>query len=430
MASSKALDLFEPMPLVTDIVKREWVGYKPVTPLQDNCCVEFQISPSFKQYIDLKRTKLNLKYSLTKADGTLITPAEVDRPSNGTPTVIAAPINMQLSSFFSQCDVSLQQLILSSTIGSNYPYKAYIDALIDEAGKNEKTELQTEGYLQQITGFDMDKLENSTLFFVTTQALAKNGQMVVEGKIRSDICSMEKLICNGVSARFKFYQASDAFRIMAKGPEQYKINILDATLKVCLVTLSSEEMVRQDQLFSRGPAIYEYMRSDIKSFQIAQGSYSATFENIYNGTIPSEIVLGFIDSAAFSGSFHSNPLIFNHYNINHLEVSVDGISVPKAALTPNFEKEDFADAYSGLFKDNDEQALGISTYEFAKECALFRFDLQSYADPAVVRTVPHTGNLRITVRFAQPIPQGVSCISYAKIQDKFFVDQARNVYQG
>lgn len=428
--ASKALDIFEPLPRVTDIVKREWVEFKPITPLQDNCCVEFQISPSFKQYIDLKRTKLNMKYSLTKADGTPITLEEVARPSNGAPAVIVAPTNMPLSTFFSQCDVSLQQLILSSSIGSNYAYKGYIDALIDETGRSRRSPLEPEGFIEQIPDFDMAKLENTTAFFVITQKLVKNGQMVLEGKIRSDVCETDKLTPNGVGVRFKFYQASDAFRLMVKGEGQYKINLLDATLKVCLVTLSSEEMVRQDEMFSKGPAVYDYMRSDIKSYQIAQGSYSATFENIYNGQIPSEIVLGFVSSEAYSGSFSTNPLEFKNWKINHLEVSVDGVSVPQPALTPNFEKEDVAQAYAGLLKENEEQRLGISLDAFKDNSTLFRFDLKSYVDSEVARAHPQTGNLRITVRFAEPLGQGVTCLSYGKIQDRYTIDQARNVLQG
>ena len=173
------------------------------------------------------------------------------------------------------------------------------------------------------------------------------------GKIRTDACNLGKFIPNGVSLKIRLNQSSDAFRITSKGAGTYKMTIKECILKVCQVKVSPEELLRQDTDFEKGPAVYDYIRSDVRALQIPSGSYNASFENLYNGKVPLELIVGLLSSSAYAGKTEKNSLRFQNFNLNKVEVTVEGVSVPGPAIQPDFKNSDYAEAFNTLFKEGD-----------------------------------------------------------------------------
>ena len=50
----------------------QYVDFKPITPVQQNCCIAFQIPPSQNSYVDLKHSFLQVKALLMKVMGALL----------------------------------------------------------------------------------------------------------------------------------------------------------------------------------------------------------------------------------------------------------------------------------------------------------------------------------------------------------------------
>ena len=71
------LSIFEPAPTDTSLQTREWIQYRPVNQISDNSAVDLNIAPQSSAYIDLKRSVLNVKLRITKADNTPIDVAQV-----------------------------------------------------------------------------------------------------------------------------------------------------------------------------------------------------------------------------------------------------------------------------------------------------------------------------------------------------------------
>jgi hypothetical protein len=87
--------------------------------------LEFLIPPESVGYMDLRRSTLKIKLRLTNALG-----QPVAKDAN------LGLVNLPLQAVFSQVDCSLQQTSVTQT-GTNYPYKAYIDTLL-ETGANDR----------------------------------------------------------------------------------------------------------------------------------------------------------------------------------------------------------------------------------------------------------------------------------------------------
>lgn len=125
------LSLFSPPPANTGIQRREWIEFRPTNQISADAPLDFSIPPQSAAYMDLKKSVLKVKLRLLKADGT-----SVAKDTN------VALVNLPLQALFSEMECTLQQTPVAQ-MGSNYPFKAYIDTLL-ETGANDKVVLHSQ----------------------------------------------------------------------------------------------------------------------------------------------------------------------------------------------------------------------------------------------------------------------------------------------
>ena len=109
------LDLFSLPPTQTAVDHSQWIEYNPVSSITSSSPIEFNVSGSGNDYIDMSTTLLEIKATITTSDG-----------AASNKTTHAAPINNTLHSLFSQLDVMLNDVAVSSA-STTYPYRAYIE---------------------------------------------------------------------------------------------------------------------------------------------------------------------------------------------------------------------------------------------------------------------------------------------------------------
>ena len=145
------------------------------------------------------------------------------------------------------------------------------------------------------------------------QVHTKSGKTaVLEGPIRMDICQQERMVVNGVKVKLKF--------------SPYKVDIVDSVLKICQIKLKPQVHVAQNEILSSTPALYPIWSLNLKSYNIQHGNYEWGIEDVCRNSLPNNIVLALCSSEAYSGSYTKNPFNFHHYNLNCLEVTVNGAS--------------------------------------------------------------------------------------------------------
>ena len=64
------LDLFTIPATQTSIHKGQWIEYHPLSNITDTGPIEFNVSGTGEEYLDLARTQLYVKAKITKANGT------------------------------------------------------------------------------------------------------------------------------------------------------------------------------------------------------------------------------------------------------------------------------------------------------------------------------------------------------------------------
>jgi len=126
------LELFHLPGTQTSVQSSVWVQFHPLSNVFDGGPVEFHISGSGEDYVDLSQTQLSVKAKIIKSDGT-----NLDKEDN------IYPVNL-----FSQVDVTLNERLVSSS-SNTYPYRAYIETLLNHGYDSKTSQLTTEMYYQE-----------------------------------------------------------------------------------------------------------------------------------------------------------------------------------------------------------------------------------------------------------------------------------------
>ncbi|GFS84341.1 uncharacterized protein F54H12.2 [Trichonephila clavipes] len=116
----------------TVIQDGQWKQFHPLSNVFDNAPVEFHISGSAEDYIDLSQTQLYVKAKIVKVDNTPITKDDT-----------IGPVNLFLHSLFSQVDVSLNDRVVSNS-SNTYPYRSYIETLLNHGYDSKTSQLTAE----------------------------------------------------------------------------------------------------------------------------------------------------------------------------------------------------------------------------------------------------------------------------------------------
>jgi hypothetical protein len=215
-----------------------------------------------------------------------------------------------------------------------------------------------------------------------------------------------------------------------KGTE--KIKLLDFKLFIRRVNVSPSVLLAHAQALEKSPAKYPVNRVDIKTVTIAQGLQSKNIDNLFMNQLPQRVIIGFVDNRAYNGDYTRNPFKFQHFNLNYLQLHVDGQPVPSQPLTPDFSKDLYMECYNTLFTGTGihwkDEGNGISWSDYSKGNTLFVFDLS----PDMSASEPHwnlqrQGTMRLDLRFAEPLAQPINCVVYAEFQNLIEIDKDRNV---
>lgn len=412
----------------TSVKSIEWVEYRPVGQLNSEGALEFNVSGNSTKYMDLQNTRLKIKFRILQGNGQTLPPSTVE----GKPTPEAAkvgPVNLFLQTMWRQVDVSLQQQVVSPNVATNYPYKAYIETLLNYGYDAKISKLQSQLYYKdEIDPSNPDPINGSNDGLLLRSAFTDQSKIVdLEGPVYMDICQQNRYILNGVQVNLKFWPSTNQFKLMSpRTSSDYKIEIKEAILKMCMIEVAPEVVVAHAETLQHGPAKYFYPRSDVKSFAIARGQYSTCLEDIYHGEVPNQVVIGFVSSEAFMGNYTKNPLYFQTYNCNFIGFYVDGKSMPAEPLTPNYGAQNYLSAYMTLFGDNSNFGNYISRDEYLKGYCLYMFDICQNNCDKFVQNV-RRGHTRLEVKFSEALPEAVTMIIFAKFPGMLEIDQTRNV---
>ena len=413
--SKSELDLFSIPPTQTGIEKGQWVEHRPLTTLTDDGPIEFNISGSGEEYVDLSETYLMVTATIKKPDGTSLTNEDTE----------IGPVNYWLHSLFSQVDFSVnERLVTPST--NTYPYRAYVESLLSFGPGAKKSHLTSALWYKDTHSFMEDAGHNDGLRN-RRKWITGSKMVTMIGRPHLDLFFQDRLMLNGLDMRMRLIRSKDAFSVMGEG----KVKIKDVCLLVRKVKLHPSVQLGHLKALERATAKYPIRRVETKVFSGPQGHMSVSQENVFLGQLPKRIVLGLVKNSTFNGNAAENPYNFKHFGLDFLALYVDGMQVPTKPLKPLLEYNEDVLSYASLFMGTGQMGRDdgndISREEYAHGYTLFAFDLTPDLDDSGHFHLVKTGNLRLELHFKQALDETINVIVYGEFDNVIEIDRARNV---
>lgn len=411
------LNIFNELPTQLSVEQGQWVWHKPISSIDNSPIIEFVVPGSGEYYTDLAMTMLYCKTKITRIDATPMT--TIDNVSL---------VNNSLHSLFKQCEVKLNDTTVSPS-AANYPYRAYIETLLNFGNEAKSTHLATTGWYKDTAG-SMDTLANEG--YLKRKGLAAlSNEIELYGTLFCDIFNFNKYLINGVQLKVALTRNSDEFALFSDTEKAYKIEFLDASLVIRKMKIMPRILLAHSQGLLRSNAKYPFTRTEIKTKTLSANIQNDSFDNIFLGDMPNRVIVGLVSNKAYKGSVKLNPYNFVNADLNYLALFVDNEQIPSKALTPNYTSKQFTLAYHTLFsgsgvhfKDDGNQ---ISLSDFDQGYALYAFDLtpDGTASDSTFWNPVKRGQLRLDLGFGTPLTQATVVFVYAEFQSCLQIDKNR-----
>ena len=428
--TTSALDLFTVPPTQLTVEDGYAVDYHPIANI-DSGPIEFFVSGSGTEYIDLAKTYLQVKAKVVKADGTPLTATDK-----------VAPVNLFMQSLFSQVDVSLNEKIITPSMPT-YPYRAYADVMLNYGPASLKS-LYTMSLFHRDTPGKMDITEPSpddedaeeNEGLNARYGYAKNSAVIdMISPIHADLFFQPKYLINGVDLRVKLIRHKDAFSLMTNAPASgYRIKIEGCTLFVRKIKVAPSTALAHARALEKATAKYPIDRVVTKVISVPTGQMSLQQDHVFLGQLPKKVIVAMVDNRAFNGNYEKNPFNFQHFKTNYLALDVDGKLVPSKPYQPDFEgvagkqyMREYYTLFSELNKLEVQPELYISRDDYGKGFTMFAFDLTPTGNSEGSFALRKNGNLRLDIHFKEPLPSTINIIVIGTFENVLEIDRARNV---
>ena len=418
------LELFSLPPLQLAVEDGQWVEYNPVSSITSGAPIEFVVTGGSEEYIDLSKTLIEVKAVIKELSGEI-----------APKTKHIAPVNNTLHSLFSQVDVSLNDVPVSSST-TTYPYRAYIENHLNYGSDAKDSRLSAGLYCidNNITQSDPipddeNAVVNTGLAFRHRVCTGQSFDMI--GGIHADIFHQSRYLINGVTLSMRMMRSKDKFVLMGSG--DHTMEIISAKLWVRKLKITPSLVLAHEKMLAKQTAKYPLTRVEVKVFHLPSGQKSFTHEGLYMGQLPKRIVIGIVDNRAFNGDLSLNPYEFKHCDLNFLSLHMDGQQIPWAPLKPSYATDNYIRAFFTQFSSGDgintDTGNTIDREEFKLGNTLYCFDLTPDLSSSSAHhfNIIKRGNLRVEMAFEHVLPFTGNVIVYSEFESVIEIDNARKV---
>jgi hypothetical protein len=412
--SKSELDIFSVPQTQLSIESVENIWYKPVCSIEDDSPLEFSIPASNEEYLDVGNTFLYIVASIiTDTNESLKEDAK------------CGPINNWLHSIFADVGVTLNSKLISPP-SHLYPYRSYFENTFNYNDSAKSTHQTLSLYYKDTAG-KMDASDAANIGFFQRQNFIKQSKSVaMYGRLAVDIFGQSKYLINGVPMSIILTRAKPGFCIMSSDESGYKVKIHSAALQIRRAKISPSILLAHSKVLSSSNAKYPISRVDMKNFTIPQGLQSFNIDNLIVGQLPVRVLIAFTQNSAVNGSYARNPFNFQHFDMNYLSLTKDGVPVTSKPLQPNFSGnnidyvQSYYSSFSGTGINFSDDGWSISRLEYPDGYVIHCFDLTADQSAGSQQwTLRKNGVLGLEVKFEKATTETLSVILYAEYQNRF-----------
>ena len=390
--------------------------------------LEFNIPGAADLYRDLNNSYLMIKAKLTAGDGTDLADA-----------VKVAPVNLTLHSLFSNASVTLcgKEISEKDTL---YPYRAYLETILTYDRNVLATRMVSEGWHKD----DAIRIENLTIVKEATKAdpnagfaerqkmINASAAFVLLGRPHVDLFHQPLDLPPNCGLTLKLTPSPGAFHLMEVATGTTKVVLLEARLFVRTKKVAPELVLAHKEMLQKGNMRFPLNRVTVSKYGIASGFKSVSIPMNFPAKLPKRLFMGLVSNAATSGARDKNPFNFQHFKLQDLTVTVNGVQVPMNGLTMDYTKKDYTRAYLNTLQalgiDTDNRAIDISPGDFGSGYTIYGFKIAPGPVDGAVHTLANSvGSIVANLTFAEALTENVDLIVLAETPAILEIDKLTSV---
>lgn len=426
------LELFNTPFTHVAVENSRYVKCKPITSIDRGSPLEFRIKSDQSEYIDLSQSVLHMRCRILARDGKELK----SKVSDTDPTIpdrsVVFPINYISSSLHKQCEIYVSNTLISSN-DTMYPYRAFLEALLSYSSEAKKEMLAAGGFFTETENLnEIEKIGNKGAGDIVNESAVRRFKMTqfgkafeVFGRIHGDLLNQGRFLMGNTDLKIVLHRHSPDFFLMAQTDTEYVLEIESASFYVKHDTITAS--IREAHLLKLQTETIKYPIKRVVMKYFTKGSHrdDLSEQNISEGILPTRIVIGFVDSRAFSGRRNFNPFNFENVNIRSVILRVRGKALPFEEIEVNFEQDNYLMGYLTLFQGTDtlfsNKTLGITPELYKQGHSIFVFDLESNVSCGELSLLKE-GSVGIEIKLNDTTANSMTMIAYLEYQDMIELD--------
>jgi len=247
------------------------------------------------------------------------------------------------------------------------------------------------------------------------------------GRLHADLFFQERYLLNEVGLKIRLIRSKDEFCLIGV-PQDATLHFVHAALFVRKVKLSPSVFLAHADSLQNATAKYPIKCCVCKALAISQNYSDMSYEKLITGQLPTRVVIGLVDNAAFNVARNLNPFHFQHFNVSKIALYIDGKqSQTSRPIELNYNKGLFIHGYNSLFAGMGKLNQAIVRLDYDKGYALYAYDLTANLDSKDRYNLIKHGNVRLSLKFATPLPQPVTVITYAEFDNVLKISKDRQI---
>ena len=415
---NSALCIFDQPAVQTDMLKYNVCDYYPLTSVTTGGPIEFHVSGSADEYIDVNDINVYIRANVTKADGTAI--AAADKVGLN---------NLPIATLFQDVSLHLGETQIEG--GQQcYPYLAYFNTVMQFTPHAQKSHMQSLGwYKDEAKKFDN---ETNTGFVRRSKLINASKTFELMGPLYLNFFKQGQYLISQTDMRIKLIPSKPEFALNAYGTTDFKINFEKVVLYVPRFTLNPSVINGHATGLKRQNAIYPLIHNEVTTYTIPAGQLSYTKDRLFPDQAPKLLMIAMLDNDAYNGNIKKNPFHFQHFDLTKLALYRDGVSVPGHPFQPDFDNELLMRSYMQLMRTfdylNTDDTNGLTLEEFANGYTIYAFDLTADRQINAGHRQPITSkNLRLELYFKKALPATVNVLMCAYYDSSIEITQLRDI---
>lgn len=408
-------DLFTP--IVPENVLRNGltIDLNPINSINDSGPYEFSIPRDPDHYIYLPLTRLYGTVQVVKLDGTALTTVEKTSICNLFP-----------QSLFKQMEIEVEGTQVNDISSSTYAIKAFIETALSYNGEAKSTHLAMSGWQVDTVGSENDITATS---WTNRQSRIMNRDYFFSIILHCDFFQMEKFLLPNTGFTLKLIRNSDSYSFIA--PElKAKILIKNLRLSIHKIKIAPDFDKAIENNLTKEAALYPITQSKIKTYLLQAGTSSTFVQSVLSGSLPQSMIICFMDAKAYNGAVDANPFVFAHFNLNLLNLRINGHPFHSKPFTPNYATGDFMREYRNLFDHggchHSNNTINIGMKEFKNNSNFYLFDFTPDLCNSFHHHTTKHGHIDIELGWSSPLASNIYMIVYSSHRQTLLIDGNRN----